>query len=120
MGMSYTIDQGRRIVLARAWGVISTQDVQDVSSRILADPAFHSTYSSLTDLSDVTDVTVDRKVLAATASVPLFEDSARRAFVAPSDIAFGMARMFATLAERSGREVRVFRELHLAEAWLGL
>jgi hypothetical protein len=31
-----------------------------------------------------------------------------------------MARMFATLAEQSGQEVRVFRERHLAEEWLGL
>jgi hypothetical protein len=120
MGMSYRIDQGRRVVLTRGWGVVSTHDVQDTSSRILTDPAFDAGYRSLTDLTDVTAITVDSMALAETASAPVFTNSARRAFVARSDVAFGMARMFASYAERSGQEVRVFRELHLAEAWLEL
>jgi hypothetical protein len=29
-----------------------------------------------------------------------------------------MARMFASFSERTGQEVRVFRDIQLAEAWL--
>jgi TnpA family transposase len=118
--MTYRIDRERRLVLTMGWGVISTGDVQEVSERILGDPAFEAEYRSLVDLSAVTDITVDSGALMGSAARPRFRNDSRRAFVAPSDVAYGMARMFATLAEQSGQEVRVFRERHLAEEWLGL
>jgi hypothetical protein len=87
-------------------------------SRILLDPRFDPTYRSLGDLRDVTNITVNAMETAQAAASPLFADGTRRAIVATSDMAFGMARMFASFSERAGHEVRVFREMTLAEAWL--
>ena len=116
--MTYRIDQERRLVITRGWGVLSTRELSDVMSRILVDPRFDPTYRSLGDLREVTGITLDTMETAQTAATPLFADGTRRAIVATSDVAFGMARMFATFSERSGQQVRVFRELALAEAWL--
>jgi hypothetical protein len=44
--------------------------------------------------------------------------SVKSAFFAPNSVAFGIARMFATLMEPSPIDVRVFREIELAAAWL--
>jgi hypothetical protein len=118
MGMSYTIDQARRIVRSRGWGVVSSRDLLDLTSRLLADPAFDPTFRGLTDLSDVTEVRVETPAMVESASTPTYIPGTRRAVVAPSDVAFGMARMFASYAERSGQEVRVFRAMREAEAWL--
>jgi hypothetical protein len=120
MGMNYKIDSERRLVLTRGWGVLSSRELFDVTSQILVDPRFDPTYRSLGDLRDVTEITVDTLETAYTAATPLFAAGTRRAIVASSDAVFGMARMFATFAERAGQEVRIFRELHLAEAWLEL
>jgi hypothetical protein len=116
--MNYRIDPKRRLVVTRAWGVLSTRELVDVMTRILLDPRFDPTYRSLGDLRDVTDITVDNLATAQTAASPLFAEGTRRAIVATSDAAFGMARMFASFSERTGQEVRVFRDIHLAEAWL--
>jgi hypothetical protein len=43
-----------------------------------------------------------------------------RRVVARSDVAYGMARMFAAFSERAGQEVRIFREMVPAEVWLEL
>ena len=120
MGMTYRIDPERRLVLTRAWGVLTSRELADVMSRIVLDPRFDSTYRSLGDLRDVTDITIDPMDAAQAAAAPIFADGVRRAIVAPSAIAFGMARMFATFAERSGQDVQIFREMRSAEEWLEL
>ncbi len=120
MGMSYKIDQERRVVLTRGWGVLSAHELFDVTSQILLDPRFDPTYRSLGDLRDVTKITVDALDTAHTAATPLFAAGTRRAIVASSDAVYGMARMFATFAERAGQEVRIFREMRYAEEWLEL
>ena len=118
MGMNYRIDNGRRIVLTRGWGVISTRDLMDLTSRILLDPRFDPTYRSLADLTDVTEVLVNTMSMAETATTPLFVAGTRRAIVAPSDMVHGMASTFASISARAGHEVRVFRRIPDAEAWL--
>jgi hypothetical protein len=120
MSMSYTIDRARQLVRTRAWGVLSTADLQDSTSRLMADARFDSGYRSLVDLREVAGVSADMEALAQTAAVPLFAEGVRRAIVASSDVAFGVARMYAAFAARTGGDVQVFRELEDAKEWLGL
>jgi hypothetical protein len=42
----------------------------------------------------------------------------RRALVAPAAAGYGLARMYETLADSFGQEIRVFRALAEACAWL--
>ena len=118
MGMSYTIDRERRLVRSRGWGVVSSRDLQELTSRILADRAFDSALRSLADLSEVTAVAVDMMVMAETAWMPLYVPGTRRAIVATGDVVYGLARTFASIAVQAGHDVRVFREMREAEAWL--
>ena len=118
MGMNYRIDDVRRIVMTRGWGVVSTRDLQDLTSRILLDPRFDPTYRSLADLSEVTEVLVNTMSMAETASAPLFVSGTRRAIVAAADHVHEMASIFAAISLRVGHEVRVFRRMAEAEAWL--
>ena len=118
MGMNYRIDDARRIVMTRGWGVVSTRDLQDLTSRILLDPRFDPSYRSLADLSEVTEVLVNTMSMAETATTPLFVSGTRRAIVAASDLVFGVASTFAAMSIRAGHEVRVFRRMADAEAWL--
>jgi hypothetical protein len=43
----------------------------------------------------------------------------KRAIVAPDNLPFGIARMFATFAEGHGQTMHVFRSRAEAIAWLG-
>lgn len=120
MGLSYQIDHVRRVVLTRGWGTVTTDDVQDATSKLLADARFDPAYASLTDLRDVDLADVDPMIVAETASIPMYDARSRRAVVASTDAVYGMARMFASYAERAGQVVRVFRQLDEAELWLRL
>jgi hypothetical protein len=120
MGMNYRIDAARALVLTRVWGTFSNDDLRDGISRLMADPRFDDQFRSLVDMRDVSTITVDAPVVAQTARTPLFARGVRRAIVAPSDHAFGIARMYASYAEGDETEIAVFRDLAEAEAWLGL
>jgi hypothetical protein len=118
--MNYRIDRALRVVRSRGWGTLSTDDLQDYTSRLLADPAFDPDYRSLADLSEVTRVEIDQVALSHAAWMPSFTPGTRRAVIAPTDLVYGLARMFATHSERFGQVVHVFRHRSDAEAWLGL
>jgi hypothetical protein len=120
MGMSYTIDRVRGVVFTRAWDVLTFKELRDLMTTIAADPELDASFSSLADLSRVTSIDIDPAGVASIALAPVFGATNRRAIVAPTDLAFGMARMFATYADQASQDVRVFREMALAEAWLGL
>jgi hypothetical protein len=117
---SYGIDPQRRLVISRAWGVLSDADLHEHYAQISADPAFDPAYRQFADLREVTELAVSAAAVEIAAKVPVFSPGARRAFVAPADLHFGMARMFGIYAEDSGQVVQVFRDAHAAEAWLGL
>jgi hypothetical protein len=118
MAMSYTLDHANRMVRSRAWGVLRIGEIEDLYSRLAADPAFDPTYRSLGDLREVTEIAVTSNELAASAALPVFERGARRALVASRDAVYGMLRAFASFNERMGATVRIFRDIEIAEAWL--
>lgn len=120
MPASYEIDPQQRLVISRAWGVLSDDDLHEHYAALTADPAFDPSFRQLADMRDVTRVTTSSTAIEEAAEIPAFTPGVRRAVVAAADLHFGLARMFAAYAESLGQEVRVFRELGAAREWLGL
>jgi hypothetical protein len=120
MAMSHSIDAEQQIVICRAWGVLSNDDLHEHYRLIPADPDFRPHYRQLGDLREVTRLVADSSAIAAAASLSVFAPGTRRALIAQSDVTFGLARMFASYAEDVGQLVRVFRDARDAEEWLEL
>ena len=120
MPASYRIDVARRLVLSRAWGVFTAQDLLDHYNALAADPAFDPSFSQLVDLRDVEQVELDTSVIRRHALERLFGGGAQRALVVSSDMHYGLARMYGAFAEFASQNVKVFRDMHEAEQWLGL
>jgi len=120
MPEGHQIDVSRRIVVSRAWGELSTADFLAHYQSVATDPSFDPTFAQLVDLRDVTAFALDTGTIRAKAVNSLFQPGVRRAIVAPSDIAFGLARMFSTYAESASQTVAVFRAIDEAERWLGI
>ena len=118
MPLTYTIDRSLKIVIARASGVLSEEDLRSSREQIQSDPAYHPTFAQLFDLSDVTDIEVSIPVMARIAGSSAVAPNARQAFVGVNDIQYEMARTFATLSEPHHRAVHVFRDRTIAEAWV--
>jgi len=120
MPASYRIDVARRLVLSRAWGVFTAQDLYGHYTALSADPVFDPSFSQLVDLRDVEQVDMEPSVIRRHALERLFAAGAQRALVTSSDVAYELARMYGTSAAYVPQNVRVFREMPDAEQWLGL
>jgi hypothetical protein len=118
MGLSYTIDVKHGVVRTRGWGVITSREILDDTSRKLADPRFDPRFRSLFDMSEAFKLEISQGALAEVAATPVYHDGVRRAIVATTDVAYGMARMYASFVARMGQEVRVFRRRDIADAWI--
>jgi hypothetical protein len=121
MPQSYRIDPEHRLVISRGWGELTDQDSDEQRRELASDPDFHPEFDSLVDLRAVTKVSASPRTIHNAARRSVFSQESRRAIIAPTDSAFGLSRMFGTLAEQEGHErVGVFRTPAAAMEWLGL
>src|SRR5437879_3373414 len=119
MPAEYQIDLPRRLVLSRAWGEATSADFIAHGHRLLADPGFSPDFRQLWDLTELKQSHTDFSQLAEMAKMAVFAPTSRRAFLAPVDVAFGVARMFQMLRETKGETgIRVFRDRAEALHWL--
>jgi hypothetical protein len=120
MPAAFEIDVTRRLVVCRCWGVLTSEEIVKHYRALRADPAFDPTFSQLGDLTDVSAFDVDTRALSSEALLETFDHSARRALVAPSDVGFGLARLYGSYAQAASQNLEVFRAKCDAEHWLGL
>jgi hypothetical protein len=111
------IDQAARVVLIEYSGAVEHADAQ------IGNPALRredwSSYVFIVDLTRVTtfNVSTEDIQIAAARSGP-DQPRVRCAFIAPSDVAFGLTRMFELLS--AGGQFMVFRTAVAACEWLGV
>jgi hypothetical protein len=116
----YQIDVERKLVVSRAWGALTDDDVREHYRALRADPLFDPTYRQLIDMTGITADLVDITTKRRESQRQIFTPGVRRAWVASQDYTFGMARMYAVAAEGQGQNIGVFRARSEAEEWLGL
>ena len=118
MPLTYQIDASRRIIVARASGILTEDDLRSVRILMQGDPAFNRNFCQLLDLRAATEVTVSVPAMARIAASSAFAPGVRRAFVGVTDAQYNMAWTFAMLSEPHNQLVHVFRDISVAEAWL--
>ena len=118
MPLTYTVDRGLRIVIARGNGVLSEEDLRSSWEMMQSDPSFNPSFAQLFDLSDVTDIEVSIPAMARIAGSSTAGPGARRAFVGINDVQYEVAKTFAALSEPHHQAVHVFRDRAIAEAWV--
>jgi hypothetical protein len=118
MPATYTIDPQRKLVTCIVSGILTGDELTEHYESIRADPRFDVSYAQLADLRVSERIAMDRATVRTEARIPVFSSESRRAFVAPTDAQFGMARMFGLYAEDAGQNVCVFRDMDSALEWL--
>ena len=118
MPLDFVIDAEHRIVYSRAWGEFTEADVLAHRQRLKADPQFDNTFRQLADFSMVTRFAIPSTSVKALTSSDPWDSDARRAFFAPADVVFGMARMYEMLMGKYTSNIAVFRRAEEAERWL--
>ena len=117
---SYQIDESRRLVTTTAWDVLTSEDVLEHRRKLTTDAHFSRDFFQLLDFTRVTDIMIDNNGVRALAREHLFSRQSRRAFVAPSAITYGMARMFVIVRQLTGgtEPMQVFTRRDEAVRWL--
>ncbi|MBI1176096.1 hypothetical protein GC207_01510 [bacterium] len=116
---SYTILADARFVYSRAWGVLTDEELLEHAEALRRDPRFEPSFAQLADSREMTDLAVSPPGVRDLALRNPFGKGAKRALVARSPLAFGMARMFELVSHNSADEIKVVRDLAEAKAWLG-
>ena len=120
MPLKYEIDKQRGIVFTCASGGFTDTDALADQMRLKADPDFDPEYRQLLDFSDVNTFELTPAGVRSLASGDPWGEGARRAFVAPNDLAFGMLRMHQCYVEDRHQEIIVVRTMSEAINWLEL
>ena len=120
MTVRYSIDKQRRLVLTKAEGCVTFDDVRRHQDRLLADPEFDASFDQLIDATSVTKVDISPDELRTVAHRHVFSLKSRRALVATKPDVFGVGRMMEIYQEDSGHtELEVFYSMDEALKWLG-
>jgi len=106
------------LVIIRLTGDIRLAHLQEVKRQLGTDPHIVDSSALLVDLREARFDALTSEDLRGFAAMPvILSATARRAFVAPGDLGFAMARMFEILRAGDSRTVRVFRDFDEGRAW---
>ena len=122
MPFSIEIDAVKRRILTCCTGHITGDDLFEYYEKLRKTPGFSPRMDELFDLSDVgsIDLTSADIVSFSRHTQPSTRqgETVRVAVVAPTDLAFGLSRMYELLQSDSVNDLQVFRDQALAVAWL--
>jgi hypothetical protein len=120
MPVEYRIDVSLRTVFTTPFGAFTDRDSREYVEDLRHHPDFESDFNQLFDARDVTSVELSGACVRDIAAMRMFGEGSLRAFVVRTDVAFGMVRMFEMLRDDALDQIRVFRNIDDARAWLGL
>ena len=117
--VSCEIDRENRVVVLGVSGALDDGGLLQLVGELRSDPEVKPDYALLIDLSQANGVAVTSLGVRALSAQPLvLSPTSRRAVVVPSDLGYGMARMYEMLRDERGGVVRAFRDLAEARRWV--
>ena len=124
MPLDHQVDEEENVLVSRATGVLDAATLLSHMENVRSEARLRPGFRSFVDLSGADlcqlDANTVRRAAEVTRGFDRGQEPVRVAVLAPTDVAFGLARMYAALVESLQREVRVFREADAARAWLGI
>jgi hypothetical protein len=116
-----TVDSKARVVVLEVIGDLGDRGLFELASELEKAPGVESDFSLLIDLRQANGRQVTSAGVQALAMRSLvLSPASRRAVVVPTDLGFGMARMYEMLSEKRGGATRVFRDYDEARRWVEL
>ena len=117
MPFSFFVDESKKVFHVRAGGEITDAELMDLTGRLRQEVAYIAGYPMLCDCSALTGVWVSSSVIESLAKAARPRTNLL-AVIAPSAVAFGLARMYQIFSDPEDRRIRVFAKAKEAMAWL--
>jgi hypothetical protein len=119
MRVSREVDRTDRVVMLGVSGDIDDAGLLGLAAQIRAADEVPPDFALLIDLRQASGLQVTAAGVRSLVSQPLVLAAAsRRAVVVPTDLGFGMARMYEMLREDHGGGMRAFRDFDAARRWV--
>jgi hypothetical protein len=120
MPCDFELDLARRWVRCRAWGIVTYDEAMATRRKFTSDPNFASDFSQIYDGREVTRLTFSGAEVGLLARDGVFDPRSRRALVAPHRETYNFGRSFLLYHQINGnqQQIRLFRTIEEAEAWL--
>ena len=120
MPAEYKIDKMSGVVFSAAHGVVTDKEAYSHQDKLRDDSGFDPGFSQLFDFTLVTGAELSIAAIHHLAERNPFGLGSKRAFVASSDLMYGLARMFQVLTSDHSDELTVFRDMDEARNYLSL
>ena len=121
MPVTYHIDTSARIIYTECLGNVTLAQVIEHLRELQKDPRCPPTLDVLLDLTKCSSVPANTQLKPVSDTIAGIRGEVQFnacAIVVSSDLMFGMARMFLTLAEERFQKAQVFRQADKAKEWL--
>jgi len=121
MPVTYVIDKGQKTIQTRCTGNVTFDEVVDHFRVLEQDPECPERLDVLLDLTNLTSIPNADQLTGVSDAIGRTLEKVRFdacAIVAPTDLLFGVSRVFEVLAEGRFRMTRTFRRFNEAESWL--
>jgi hypothetical protein len=119
MQVERTIDPARRVAILTVSGDIGDADLLRLGDDLAGTPGLESDFALLIDLRQARGEKVSTATVYRLVEQRLvLSAESRRAVVVPTNLGFGMARMYEMLRKNRGGSPRVFRDYDDALRWV--
>lgn len=119
MPFSFHVDENTGVIHIQAIGEVNEAELMDLSERLRHDVAFVAGYPILCDGSTLTAVLISSSLIESLGRTAKSRANLV-AIIAPSPVAFGLARMYQIFSDPEDMRMRVFPRADEAMAWLRL
>ena len=120
MAVAYDIDAAKRVVTVTVTGEIDDETFVGIHHQLAGNSAITPDFAMLIDLRAARGQNVTSAGVRALGQLPLvLSPTSRRAVIVPSDLGFGVARMYESRRAEAGAVVP-FRDVAAARRWVGL
>lgn len=118
MPVTHRVDVENRIVHTEYSGEVTDADLRAQYLALRNDPQFDPSFCEVIDTTHVTRAAVSSAALRECAGWVVFSSTARRALIAPTDLLYGVCRIYQGNLDRGGDVTHVFRTRVDAIAWI--
>jgi hypothetical protein len=121
----YSIVPEKKLIIYRPFGILTGNDIIDYIKNVVADESFSEGLLEFIDLSQVKEWNlghqdVEKVTFFDFNGMGTIKKISKSAIWAPSSIAFGMARMYQSFAEKYNDKIYISMELQEALDFLGV
>ncbi len=121
MSLKFDIDTARKLIVGKATGMISHEDLEEIVDQMVKHPEYDSSFNEIWDIREVdkvetffeqTDNRIDKEK-----EIRGIQKPNREAIVVSNVLQYGTARQYAILAEKIPLFVEVFYDYEKALQW---